>query len=226
MIKIIKDLGLQYPENSRSKSPRKRPYLIVECNCGFQWKASRENVRAGKTTMCKTCQGIKVSKVKTIHGGYHNNKKDRILIILQNMISRCYDDTNPAYKDYGQNNVTVCDEWLNKENGYTKFKEWALSNGYQSHLVCDKDYLCEKHNIYPKVYSPSTCKWITFQENGSYTSKLTVEKQLELVNEYTNNQYTIKQLANKYNYTYQGILYILKKYNIYKSKYKTNPRTI
>ncbi len=226
MIKIIKDLGLQYPENSRSKTPRKRPYLIVECKCGYQWKASRENVRAGKTTICKTCQGNIISKIKTKHGAYSNGKKDRILIILQNMISRCYDNTNTAYKDYGNNGITVCKEWLDKENGYSAFKKWALLNGYQSHLVCDKDYLCEKLNIHPKIYSPSTCKWITFQENGSYTSKLSINKQIELVNEYKNNQYTIKKLAKKYNYTYQGILYILKKYNVYKPKYKTNPEPI
>lgn len=35
-------------------------------------------------------------------------------------------------------------------------------------LVIDKDILCTKLNIRPKIYSPETCLWITKKENDSY----------------------------------------------------------
>ena len=36
------------------------------------------------------------------------------------------------YKDYGGRGIIVCDEW---KNDYSKFKEWALANGYQGGVI-------------------------------------------------------------------------------------------
>jgi len=71
---------------------------------------------------------------------------------------------NPAYK-----NVTVCDRWHCFQNfcedvlllqGYNKWKEGI---GYE----LDKDTLCEKMNIIPKIYSPETCIFISRKDNLS-----------------------------------------------------------
>ena len=40
-----------------------------------------------------------------------------------------------------------------------------MSSGFKEELELDKDILCEKLNIYPKIYSPETCMWITKREN-------------------------------------------------------------
>ena len=48
---------------------------------------------------------------------------------------------------------------------YIAFKEWALSNGYNDSLSIDKDIICERENISPKIYSPKTCIWVTRSEN-------------------------------------------------------------
>ena len=88
------------------------------------------------------------------------------------MISRCYSDKSmdrsPSYK-----RVTVCPRWLCFQNfcddlhmvpGY---ELWRSKFGYE----LDKDILCERHNINPKIYSPTTCMFITKKENLSESTR-------------------------------------------------------
>lgn len=216
MVKIIKDLGSILPSNTRSANPRKRKHYLVECECGVQWEALAENVNAGKVTKCIICKGKAVAIRNHKHGGYTNGKPTRLMAIYKNMIARCTDPKDPSYPRYGGKGVTVAPEWLCKDTGFTSFKTWAESNSYADHLVIDKDILCDELGISPKVYSPITCKWITPQENGAYTSRLSESEQLTLVNLYTTGTNTPMELAEIYDYTYQGILYILEKYDVYK----------
>jgi len=52
----------------------------------------------------------------------------------------------------------MCDEWL---NDYVAFREWSIDNGWQPTLEIDKDILSKE----VVCYSPSTCSWVTHQEN-------------------------------------------------------------
>lgn len=214
-MKVIKDLGSKIPANSRSNNPRPRKHLLVECECGNQWEVLAENYNAGKVTMCKMCQNKLVSEVNGRNKGYKNRKPSRLRTIYNNMLDRCYNPSNPAYKDYGAKGVTVCEEWKNAENGFLVFQEWALANGYKDNLVCDKDHKCNILNINPKLYSANTCTWITPEENGGLTSRLPEAEQLIIVKRYLNKE-AIKSIAADYGYTYQGIMYILEKHGAHK----------
>lgn len=81
------------------------------------------------------------------------------------MIARCYDEDCKAYKSYGAKGITVCQEWLDSPDAFIK---WCTTNGWAYGLVLDKDILCDALGINPKVYSPSTCKFITKEENIAY----------------------------------------------------------
>jgi len=78
------------------------------------------------------------------------------------MKSRCYNTNDTAYKQYGAKKVTVCKEW---RDSFTAFYGWAIANGYEEGLQIDKDELCEAQNIAPKVYSPTTCQFVTREHN-------------------------------------------------------------
>lgn len=74
----------------------------------------------------------------------------------QNMIKRCYSKINlqkrPSYVG-----CSVCDEWLT----FSNFKKWMIKQDWQGkHL--DKDLLV--HNN--KVYSPSSCIFVSREVNG------------------------------------------------------------
>ena len=89
-------------------------------------------------------------------------RSHKLKYIWENMKSRCNNKIHYKYRLYGALGVTVCKEWL---NNYYVFYDWCLSNGYEEGLQLDKDILCDKLNISPKIYSPTTCLWVTPQQN-------------------------------------------------------------
>ncbi len=102
--------------------------------------------------------------------------------------ARCYNENDTCYYNYGALGVTMCAEWT---ANFESFKEWALLNGFRKELEIDKDILCEKLGVYPKIYSPETCLWVTRKENIAQqvresTSKIVYQYSLEgtLIAEY------------------------------------------
>lgn len=87
------------------------------------------------------------------------------------MLIRCYDKDCTAYKHYGAKGITVCDEWLNSPDSFIK---WCEENGFDENKVLDKDILCDNLKIYPKIYSPSTCQFLTSKENMQHVFDNTI----------------------------------------------------
>jgi hypothetical protein len=83
------------------------------------------------------------------------------------MLRRCYDMNNPSYCNYGAKGVYVCDSWLCFAN---YFNDLPSLPGYDWELIkkglldLDKDKLVKGN----KVYSPSTCCFLTNGENAKY----------------------------------------------------------
>ena len=75
---------------------------------------------------------------------------------------RCYSKNNYSYKYYGGKGIEIYNEW---KESFENFRDWSNNNGYAEELVIDKDTICERDNIFPKIYSPSTCIWMTVSEN-------------------------------------------------------------
>lgn len=95
---------------------------------------------------------------KTEHG-------KRIYTLWFDMLRRCYGETQLARKrGRSYTNVVVCDRWLylrnfvediSKLEGYDA---WLLGNS----MALDKDISVQ---VATKIYSPSTCKFVTKEEN-------------------------------------------------------------
>jgi hypothetical protein len=89
----------------------------------------------------------------------------RIYALWFGMLRRCYDEAQLARKrGRSYANVVVCDRWLYLKNfaediskleGYDK---WLLGNS----MALDKDISVQ---VATKIYSPSTCKFVTAEEN-------------------------------------------------------------
>lgn len=99
----------------------------------------------------------KVSENKRLHGIYHGIKK------------RCYNKNMPRYKDYGGRGIAMCEEWLDPDNGFDRFVDWAFENGYRDDLTI------ERVNV-DGDYCPDNCTWITLKEQrNNQRSTLWVE---------------------------------------------------
>ena len=82
-------------------------------------------------------------------------------ISRKGMIQRCYNKNNPSYKDYGGRGITVCERWLDKENGNENFCEDMGKKPSPKHSI---DRINNNGN-----YEPSNCRWVTKAEQNNNT---------------------------------------------------------
>lgn len=113
----------------------------------------------------------------------------RIYTLWFDMLRRCYDETQLARKQ-GKTyvNVIVCERWhylknfaedISKLDGYDR---WLLGNS----MALDKDLSVQ---VATKIYSPTTCKFITEEENIKEMNKRC--KTVEVAREYVKTKYVL-----------------------------------
>lgn len=159
-MKLIKDLGYMYATDT---SKRKERFAIFECSiCEKHFRVNYYSALSRNQKACKFCATSLVGKIK-VHGLCNTP----IYNTWRGMLSRCYNPKATGFKNYGDKGVTVCSEW---RNNFESFKDWALANGWKEGLQIDKDKLCYEQGIFPKVYSPTTCLWVTPEDNLKYQS--------------------------------------------------------
>jgi len=141
-MKLIKDLGVIFATENSKKKYR---YGMYECPvCFTEFRARGSSVKSKNTTKCMSCSR-RISKTK------HNDSKSRLYNIYYGMKKRCTNKNHEAYKYYGAEGVSICDEW---NNSYLNFKEWSLENGYSDELSIDR--IDHTGN-----YEPNNCRWTT-----------------------------------------------------------------
>jgi hypothetical protein len=77
--------------------------------------------------------------------------KDRLHHIWYGMLKRCFNKQENAYKYYGGRGITVCEEWHGTD-GFKRFMNWSLQNGYSDNLSIDRI-------DNDKGYFPNNCRW-------------------------------------------------------------------
>ena len=135
----------------------------------------------------------------------HGGSKSKIYNMLNHMKNRCLNPNFKQYKDYGGRGITICPEWTDKKNGFIKFRDWALNNGYQEGLEIDR--IDNNGN-----YSPENCRFVTRTKNNrnQRTTKINMEKANEIRALYKTNKYTQKEISKIYNICESNICNIIK----------------
>jgi hypothetical protein len=120
------------PKGSKNK------VWLCECQiCGGRSKVNACNL--GKTDNCKSCRGLK-----------HGMSRSATYTAWCNMISRCRDSKNPAFKNYGGRGIKVCDRWMK----FTNF----LDDMGEKPKGLSLDRIDNQRG-----YFPDNCRWVEWK---------------------------------------------------------------
>ena len=86
----------------------------------------------------------------------HKCRKTRLYTTWSNMKQRCNNPNDKEYRNYGGRGIKVCKDWYS----FTKFRDWALANGYKEDLTIDRILL-------DKGYCPENCRFISLAEQAN-----------------------------------------------------------
>jgi hypothetical protein len=90
----------------------------------------------------------------------HGMSDTRLYKIFRGMVDRTTNPKHIGYSQYGGRGITVCSEWLNEDNGFLNFYNWAINNGYAEDLTIDRKEVNGD-------YEPSNCQWVTMKEQNN-----------------------------------------------------------
>jgi hypothetical protein len=116
------------------------------------------NFMRGTPRSCGCRTGAIISEAKTTHGcAGHGAARRPEYRTWSQIIQRCGNKNNPAYKNYGGRGITVCKRWRKFENF---FSDMGPRPSVQ-HSIDRTD-----NN---KGYTPSNCRWATRKEQTRNT---------------------------------------------------------
>lgn len=176
---------------------RKRIHWLCRCECGNEKYIDGTSLRLNHTTSCGCL-------IET-----HGMSKTKLYSVFYNMKDRCYNSKSKPYKNYGKRGISICDEWMNKEDGFIVFYNWSLDNGYKEGLAIDR---IENDGN----YESSNCQWITLEENTAKSNKVSlrnVSKKESWALSPDNKKYTFynaSQFGREHNLNGKGIRKTLK----------------
>lgn len=169
---------------------------VVRCQCGYLALRLKNDIVKGKSKQCQACsykdkeRRAKHSKANKIHG-YSDSPTQRS---WTEMKRRCLQPHRRGYENYGGRGITICDRWINGENGKSGFHCFLEDMGERPSLNHQLDRLDNDGN-----YCPENCKWSTREEqmyNRKNTLRFNVDGEI----------LTSKQVIAKFNLT-AGALY-------------------
>lgn len=117
------------------------------CECGNEGFVCQGNIFSGKSNSCGCLQRERTSEAHRTHGESRRSPEYRT---WANMISRCHNPNQEAYKDYGAKGITVCEEW---RNSYEAFLEHVGRKPSPDHSIDRIDFR--------KGYFPGNVRWAT-----------------------------------------------------------------
>lgn len=144
--------GRVFCVKAMSSGQLKREQMCVcVCDCGDN-SIYRVRCLPALKAGCKRCGYVVAAKKRVRHG----KAGDPIYNTWICMRSRCHDESNSAFPNYGGRGIAVCEQW---RTGSAAFFKWAAEHGYRQGLAIDR--IDTNGN-----YEPSNCRFVSAKENN------------------------------------------------------------
>jgi len=152
------------------------------CICGNTCKATTADLISGHV---KSCGHLKYEPKTLTHG----MSKSPEYYCFYKMKQRCSDPNHHQFINYGARGISVCERWLDEENGFINFIQ-------DMGLRPKPNYSIERLDN-NKGYEPSNCKWATSKEQNRNNRNVIISS-MDEANE-------IRRLYSTGNYTYSDL---------------------
>lgn len=178
-----------------------RRYGLYQCDCPNKMfkEIIIDNVSNGNTTSCG--------------GPYHRTKhgmtKTPTYRAWTSMKTRCYSKKYRFNHKYAGKEITVCDRWMDKKNGFENFLE---DMGPQPFKRAQSDRIDNS-----KSYYKENCRWTTSKVNIRNR-----DNSLDVVS-FEDKEYYIADLAKKFDLSYGALMHRLDKYDTVEEAVYANP---
>lgn len=160
-----------YVDHYIGEDSHKDKYYFCKCKCGRDYICRAGWLQCGSSKSCgcynREFQRNRITEYNKIEKVKHNGHGTRLYNAWVAMRQRCFNPNHAAFSYYGGRGITVCEEWNNLDNGFEKFKEWSLNNGYNDKLSIDR--IDNDWN-----YCPDNCRWVSMkvQSNNNSNNRL------------------------------------------------------
>jgi hypothetical protein len=161
-----------------------KPLWICECDCGNKTTSVTARLTIGKKRSCGCVWKKEVSQRFKKHGHTSNGLIGVEYMAWHSMKERCLNPNTDGYENYGGRGITVCERWLDAENGFQNFYDDMGDRPSPKHSL---DRFPDKDGH----YEPNNCRWATqIQQARNKTTNVVVE--------YEGERLVIIELANRF----------------------------
>lgn len=155
---------------------RKKMLVKCLCDCGNTKNIILKYLIIGVTKSCGCLRNELSSKRNKTHGLSYTTEYRT----WKGMISRCNDNKNKRWKDYGGRGIKVCQEWLNSVDRF-------VEDMGKKPTGCQIDRINNDGN-----YEPSNCRWVTPKQNA-------LNKRDTVIINFLGQSKPIEEWADKFN---------------------------